>query len=158
VRALLDDLSGDWFQSAEAYQQLGEFNGAALSNVRLGDQFLRQENLAMAAKHYEAAAAIWQVMKSDCGMALIHYRQAELAWQAHHNTRVLALLEAALSSLEKSSPALQAGPRACIQKALMRVKKNQFGSWETWQWQPFDDLCRIQLLLPLFRETSRKNP
>ena len=158
VRALLDDLSGNWFQSAEAYQQLGELNGAALSNVRLGDQFLRQENLAMAAKHYEAAAAIWQVMKSDCGMALIHYRQAELAWQAHHNTRVLALLEAALSSLEKSSPALQAGPRACIQKALMRVKKNQFGSWETWQWQPFDDLCRIQLLLPLFRETSRKNP
>jgi class 3 adenylate cyclase len=158
VLALLDDLAGNWLQAAAAYQPLGEFNGVALTKVRLGDQFLRQENLAEAARHYEAASAVWQSLKSNCGLALIHYRQAELAWQAHHNTRVLALLEDALSDLEKSPPALQTEPRACIQKALTRVKKNQFGNWEAWQWQPFDDLCRIQLLLPLFGETLRNNP
>jgi len=154
---LLDDLSGDWEQAAEAYRQLGEFNGAALANVRLGDQFLRKENPVEAGKLYEAAAATWQALKSDCGMALTHYRQAEMAWQARHSTRVLALLEEALSSLGKSHPALQTEPRASIQKALARVKKSQYGSWDAWQWQPFDDLFRIQLLFPLFEINTRNS-
>jgi hypothetical protein len=150
VRVLLDDLSGDWAQAAEAYQTLGESNGAALAHVRLGDQFLRQENPTEAGKHFDMAAAAWQDLQSNCGMALIHYRRAEMAWQSHHNTQVLALLEQALSALGKSPPAMQTEPRASIQKALARVKKNQYGNWEDWQWQTFDDLFRIQLLFPLF--------
>jgi class 3 adenylate cyclase/tetratricopeptide (TPR) repeat protein len=150
VQALLADLSGDWAQAAEAYQALGESNGAALAHVRLGDQFLRQQNHAEASKHYDMAAATWQDLQSNCGMALIQYRRAEMAWQSKHTARVLTLLEEALSALGKSPPALQTGPRASIQKALAQVKKNRYGDWENWQWQPFDDLFRIQLLLPLF--------
>jgi class 3 adenylate cyclase/tetratricopeptide (TPR) repeat protein len=157
VEALLTDLSGDWAQASTAYRQLGEVHGAALAEVRLGDQSLRQEDPATAGEHYEAAAALWQTAKSDCGLALVQYRQAELAWRARQNSQVLTLLEKALLSLDKSSLALQTGPRAAIQNALARVKKNQAGAWDAWQWQPFEDLFWIQFFFPLFRETLRNN-
>jgi len=154
ARALMDDLSGNWTQAAETYQLLGETGSAALAHVQLGNQFLQQRNPAEAARHYNLAADIWQDV-DFCGMALIYYRRAEMAWRARENKKTLALLEEALSSLEKSAPALQAEPRASIQKALTRVNKKQYGNWVYWQWQPFDDLFRIHLCFPLFRETSR---
>jgi hypothetical protein len=78
-----------------------------------------------------------------------------MAWQARYNKKTLALLKEALSSLEKSAPALQTEPRASIQKALTRVNKQQYGNWVYWKWQPFDDLSRIQFCFPLFREVLR---
>lgn len=150
VRALLDELSGNWARAIEAYQAMSESDGAALAHIRWGDQLLRQENPTEAGQQYAFAAAIWQEQESNCGMALVHYRQAEMAWKSHHDMRVISLLEEALSALEKSPPALQTEPRRSIQKSLARVKKKQTGDWENWQWQPFDDLFRIQLLFPLF--------
>jgi tetratricopeptide (TPR) repeat protein len=154
MRALLDDLSGNWEQAAEKYQLLGESHAAALAWVQLGDYFLKQKNSTEAGKRYDLAAGIWQDF-NFCGMALIHYRRADLAWQASHNRKALALLEESLASLDKSAPALQTEPRATIQKALTRVNKKQYGSWTYWQWQPFDDLSRIQFCFPLFREVTR---
>lgn len=156
-QTLLDDLAGNWEQAIAGYHSLGEANGAALAQVRWGDQFLRLEDPAQAGTHYDAAAEIWQNLGSNCGMALIHYRRAELGWQARHNPRVLTALEKALSELVKAAPALQSEPRTTIQKALARVKKSQDGAWDAWQWQPFDDIFRIQLLLPLFSKTTRNN-
>jgi len=154
MRALLDDLSGNWEQAAEKYQLLGESHAAALAWVQLGDYFSKQKNSTEAGKRYDLAAGIWQD-SNFCGMALIHYRRADLAWQASHNRKALALLEESLASLDKSAPALQTEPRATIQKALTRVNKKQYGSWTYWQWQPFDDLSRIQFCFPLFREVTR---
>jgi class 3 adenylate cyclase len=154
MRALMDDLSGDWAQAAETYQTLGEANAAALAWVQLGNQFLQHGNPAKAAKQYDLAAGIWQDV-DFCGMALIHYRRAELAWQANHNAKALAFLGEALSLLDKSAQALQAEPRASIQKALTRVNKKQSGSWAYWHWQPFDDLSRINFCIPIFQETAR---
>jgi tetratricopeptide (TPR) repeat protein len=153
MRALMDDLSGNWAQAIETYQLLGESSSVALAHVQLGNQFLQQRNPTEAAKHYDLSAGIWQ--DSDfCGMALIYYRRAEMAWQARQNKKTLALLEEALSSLDKSAPILQIEPRASIQKALTRVNKKQYGSWVYWKWQPFDDLFRIHLCFPLFQEAT----
>jgi tetratricopeptide (TPR) repeat protein len=157
-RALLDDLTGNWEQAAATYLKLGEVNGTALAHVRWGDQCLQMGEVVQAETHYDKAAEIWQKLESNCGMALVYYRQAEMGWREQHNTRVLASLEKALAELVKSSPALQPEPRTSIQKALARVKKNQSGAWDAWQWQPFDDIFRIQLLLPLFSNKTRNNP
>jgi class 3 adenylate cyclase/tetratricopeptide (TPR) repeat protein len=153
VRALMDDLSGNWAQAVETYQLLDETNSVALAHVQLGNQLLQKWNPTEASKHYDLSAGIWQDL-DFCGMALIHYRRAEMAWQARQNKKTLALLEEALSSLEKSAPILQTEPRASIQKALTRVNKKQYGSWIYWQWQPFDDLSRIHLCFPLFQEVK----
>jgi tetratricopeptide (TPR) repeat protein len=158
VRALMDDLAGNWSKAAETYQALGQVNGVALALIRAGDSLFCQGRSAEAGGHYDAAAAIWQKSESSCGMALIHYRRAELAWQARHNPSVLAQLEEALAALAKAPASLQTEPRASIQKALARVKKGQSGHWEDWTWQPFDDLFRIQLLFPLFEIAPRNNP
>ncbi len=151
LRALMDDLSGNWAAAAEAYQLLGEFHAAALAWVQWGDWFAQQKNSTEASKQYDLAAGVWQGM-DFCGMALIHYRRAELAWQAHHDQAALTLLQEALTLLEKSAPSLQAEPRSSIQKALTRIYKKQYGDWKYWRWQPFDDLARIQLYLPLLQE------
>jgi class 3 adenylate cyclase len=150
VRALMDDLSGDWAKAAETYQILGETGAAAMAWVQLGDYFLRRNNSAEAGRQYDLAAAIWQDL-DFCGMALVQYRRAEMTWQARHSKKTLALLKESLFLLEKSASALQTEPRASIQKALTRVNKKQYGSWKYWQWQPFDDLVRIQLCFPIFR-------
>jgi class 3 adenylate cyclase/tetratricopeptide (TPR) repeat protein len=151
VRALLDDLSGNWAQAAETYQILGESHAAALAWVQLGDDFLKRKNPAEAGRLYDLASAVWQ--DSDfCGMALIRYRRAELEWQARHTTKALSLLKEALILLEKSAPVLQTEPRASIKKALTRVNDKYYGDWKYWRWQPFDDLSRIKFCFPLFQE------
>jgi class 3 adenylate cyclase/tetratricopeptide (TPR) repeat protein len=155
--ALMDDLSGNWSQAVEEYQTLGELNAAAMVHIQLGNQFLQWRNPAEANKQFDLAAGIWQNLEF-CGMALVLYRQAEMAWQARHNKKTLALLEEALSALDRSAPALQTDPRAAIQKALTRVNKKQYGNWVYWPWQPFDDLSRIHLCFPLFQETLRNTP
>jgi class 3 adenylate cyclase len=153
VRALLNELSGNYAQAAETYQLLGESHAAALAWVQLGDDFLKQKNPIEAGKHYDMAAAVWQ--DSDlCGMALIHYRRAELEWQARRTTKALALLKEALSLLEKSAPMLQIEPRSSIKKALTRVNDKSYGAWKYWRWQPFDDLSRIKFCFPLFQEAK----
>jgi tetratricopeptide (TPR) repeat protein len=157
VRALMNDLSGNWALAAEAYQTLGESNAAALAWVQLGDQFLRQGNPIEAGKQYDLAAGVWQDL-DFCGMALVHYRRADMAWQQRDNKKALTLLEEALSSLEKSTPALQVEPRASIEKALTQVNKKQYGGWVYWQWQPFSDLVHIRLCFPLFQDIPRNNP
>lgn len=156
--ALLADLSGDWEQATETYQKLGELNGAALANVRLGDQFLRQGNFTQADQHYATAFTLWQTLPSACGLALVYYRQAELAWQTDQRSSVISLMEAALASLDQSPPVLQSRPRVTIQYSLARIKNNHAGAWETWNWQPLEDLTWIQVCFPIFCDVSRSVP
>jgi len=149
VRALMDDLSGNWQQAAESYQLLNESNSTALAWVQLGDQLLKQKNLPEAVKQYEKAAAIWQDV-DFCGLAFIHYRQAEVELLERRKARSVTLLKEALALLEKSVPILRTEPRGAIQKALTLINAKNYGEWKYWRWQPFDDLSRIQLCFPLF--------
>ena len=152
ANTLLDDLQGLWAQAIPNYQLLGEADCAALAHIRQGDDLLRRGNLAEADEQYNRASEIWQKTHSSCGLALVAYRQAELNWLVHRDThKTLALLEESLARLVKSPPALQTGPRVVVQNALARIKKQQEGSWQAWQWQPYDDLARIHLLLPIFQ-------
>jgi hypothetical protein len=153
VRALMDDLAGNFEQAAATYQLLNESNAAAIAWVQLGDQLLNQKKPVEAIERYEQAAAIWQDV-DFCGMALVRYREAEAELQARHKSKALARLKEALILLEKSAPILQNEPRSTIQKALTRINALNFGSWRYWRWQPFDDLIRIQFCLPLFQEAQ----
>ncbi len=151
MKALLEDLAGNWETAAGLFQRLEELSSAALALVRRGDAFLRLEDSPAARQHYEMAAEIWQKLESNCGIALTHYRRAELLWREQHDTRqTISILEESLSELEKSPLALQPEPRAVVQKALMRIKSRKDIPWGDWQWQPLEDLARIHLLLPIF--------
>jgi class 3 adenylate cyclase len=153
ARALMNDLSGGWLQAAESYQALNESNSTALAWVQLGDQLLKEKNHPEALKQYEQAAMIWQ--DTDfCGMALTLYRQAELELLERRKAKAVALLKESLSLLEKSTSTLRAEPRGAIQKALTMINARNYGEWKYWRWQPFDDLIRIQFLLPLFQEVK----
>lgn len=153
VRAWMNDLVGDFEQAAKTYQLLNEMNAAAVAWVQWGDRLLNQKNPDKAIECYEQAAAIWQDV-DFCGMALIRYREAEAELQARRKSRALALLKEALSLLEKSAPILQTEPRNAIQKSMTRINAKNYGEWQYWRWQPFDDLIRIQFCLPLFQEVQ----
>jgi class 3 adenylate cyclase/tetratricopeptide (TPR) repeat protein len=149
VKALLDDLARDWDPAIQAYQRLGESTSAALALVRRADELLLAGNFSAAAENYAASAIIWKQADAYCGLALVHYRRAELAWREHNSPRqALSALEESLAALAKAPAALQTGPRAIVQKTLVSMKSRPEAAWEPWQWQPFDDLSRIHLLLP----------
>jgi class 3 adenylate cyclase/tetratricopeptide (TPR) repeat protein len=153
VRALMDDLSGNWEKAAEAYQLLNESASAALAWIQFGDQLLTQRNIPEATKRFEQAAEIWQ--DADfCGMALVRYRQAEVALIERHKAKAVTLLKEAIYLLEKSAPALRTEPRKAIDKALTLINTKNYSGWQYWRWQPFDDLIRIRFCLPLFQEVK----
>jgi tetratricopeptide (TPR) repeat protein len=151
IRALMDDLSGNWLQAVESYQLLNESNLAALTYVQLGDQLLKHRDIPEATKQYERATAIWQDTEF-CGMALTRYRQAEVELLERHKAKAVTLLKEALSLLEKSAPVMRTEPREAIGKALTLINDKNYSNWQYWRWQPFDDLSRIQFCFPLFEK------
>jgi class 3 adenylate cyclase/tetratricopeptide (TPR) repeat protein len=150
IAALLRELGQDWLGAAQMYQDAGLAVGVGLMHIRNADALCRAAEFSQAEAHYQTATEIWQTSHSNCGMALTFYRRAEMAWKdGRHEQKTLSLLQEALNELEKSPPGLQAEPRIIIQKALAGLKGSQSAEWGEWQWQPFDDLFRIQLFLPI---------
>ncbi|PKN93086.1 MAG: hypothetical protein CVU44_11695 [Chloroflexi bacterium HGW-Chloroflexi-6] len=151
VRALLEDLSGQWAPAIPLYRSVDLADSAGLAWVRLGDASVQAGDFSASGEQYAHAHEIWKMTGSEPGLALVAYRRAELAWLGRVDARLaLSLLEESLDWLSKSPPALQTGPRVVVQNALARIKKRQIGPWDAWQWQPFTDLACIDLLLPIF--------
>ncbi len=152
ARVVLDDLSGNYVRAAETYQFFEESDGLAMAYVRAGDVLLGQGDPAGASKYYDLAIKGWQSRQVQSGIALVHYRRAELVLRQRlpmHD--VLAELEEAMTALGKAPVAMQTGPRAFVQQALVLMKTRNTVAWEAWQWQPFDDLFRIRFMLPIFQ-------
>jgi tetratricopeptide (TPR) repeat protein len=151
VRALLEDLSGQWAPAIPLYRSVDLADSAGLAWVRLGDASVQAGDFSVSGEQYAHAHEIWKMTGSEPGLALVAYRRAELAWLGRTDAhQALSLLEESLDWLSKSPPALQTGPRVVVQNALARIKKRQTGPWDAWQWQPFTDLACIDLLLPIF--------
>lgn len=151
LRALLEDLSGQWLPAIPLYRAVDLADSAGLAWIRLGDGSLQAADFSASGENYLHAQEIWKMTGSEPGLALAAYRRAELAWLGREDARqALALLEESLDWLSKSPPTLQTGPRVVVQNALARIKKRQTGPWEAWNWQPFTDLACITLFLPIF--------
>jgi class 3 adenylate cyclase/predicted ATPase len=145
VAALMTDLAGDWALAQQTYLALDEPVGAALAACRLGDQHLRQGDVAGALALYNQAAETWDQESDACGLALARYRQAEAYLRGDGTTASRAALHEALGLLDACATATQED-RETVQKALTAVDAGQTGAWPPWRWQRYDDVFRISIL------------
>jgi class 3 adenylate cyclase/tetratricopeptide (TPR) repeat protein len=145
VAALMTDLAGDWASAQQAYLALDEPVGAALAACRLGDQHLRQGDVAGALALYNQAAETWDQESDACGLALARYRQAEAYLRSEGTPASRAALHEALGLLDACATATQ-DDRETVQKALAAVDAGQTGVWPPWRWQRYDDVFCISIL------------
>lgn len=152
VRVMLDDLEGEWAAVQEGYLGLGWVEGAALANIRLGDQALQQGELPGAQARYQQARELLHNPGGSVqpwaayGLALASFREAEALWQAQNWEPAGSLLREAQAHLNTAPPAWQATPRRAIQQALKVVNSSKARRWPAWKWQVWDDAFRARLL------------